>query len=228
MSKKKSKRYQEEEKKIDAKKVYTPAEALQLIKEGTKTKLDQSVEVHIRLGIDPKAPDQIVRGGVVLPHGTGQSKKIIAFVTPDLGEDAKKAGADLIGDDETINTIRTSGRCDFEVAVAVPQVMKKLGPVARILGQKGLMPNPKNETVTTNVAKTIADIKKGKANFRSDDSGNVHQVIGKVSFETKHLEENFSTLIDAIQKAKPDSLKGTFFNIVSLCSSMGPSIRVKP
>lgn len=228
MSKKKSKRYQEEMKKIDAKKVYSPTEALQLIKEGAKTKFDQSVEVHIRLGIDPKAPDQIVRGGVVLPHGTGQTKKVIAFVTPDLAEQAKKAGADLIGDEETINTIRTTGRCDFEVAVAVPQVMKKLGPIARILGQKGLMPNPKNETVTTNVSKTIADIKKGKANFRSDDSGNLHQVIGKVSFAAEHLSENFTTLIDAVQKSKPDTLKGTFFNSVSLCSSMGPSIRVKP
>lgn len=225
--KKRSKRYQEALKKLDQSKVYSPEEGLAFIKENSGTKFDSSVEVHLHLGIDPKAADQIVRGVVLLPHGTGQTKKVVAFVTPDLIEEAKKAGADIIGDEDLISTIRTTGRCDFDIAIAIPAMMKKLGPIARTLGQKGLMPNPKTDTITTNIQKTIEEIKRGKATYRSDDSGNVHQIIGKFSFDQTKLLENFESFMESIRKARPASLKGTYIQSLFLSSTMGPSIPIK-
>lgn len=226
MSHKRSKRYKEEEKAIDTKKLYSPKEALEILKASSKVKFDAGVEVHFHLGIDPKDATQIVRGSVVLPNGTGKTKKIIAFVTPKEVSEAKEAGADIIGDEECINSIKTTGKCDFDVAIAVPAIMKKLGPVARILGQKGLMPNPKTDTITTNIKKTIQEIKKGKVSFRSDDSGNLHQLIGRISFGVEKLEENLNSFIEIVKRAKPDSSKGTYIQTTFVCSSMGPALHI--
>lgn len=224
--KKHSKRYQAVRSLIDPQKDYPPEEAIELVKKTANTKFDSSVEVHFRLGIDPQKADQLVRGSVSLPYGTGKKKKIAVFAEGKDQDEAKKAGAEIVGGEELIKEIKSTGKCDFEIALATPEMMKKLGQIAKILGPKGLMPNPKNETITKDVAKSMKELSGGKITFRNDDSGNIHQIIGKVSFESKKLLENFHIFFDAVKRAKPAAAKGVYLQNISLSSSMGPGIKV--
>jgi large subunit ribosomal protein L1 len=222
-----SKRYQKSAKLIDKDKLYPVADAIKLAKQTAKTKFDGSIEVHFRLGIDPKKGEQQVRGTVVLPHGTGKTKKIIAFVSEGKVKEAQDAGADIIGTQEIIDKIKQTGKIDFEVAIATPDMMPKLAAIAKILGPKGLMPSPKSETITTDLKKTIEALKKGKVNFKNDDTGNIHQIIGRTSFDEKKLIENFKALFDAIRKAKPGSAKGIYIKNISINATMGPGIKIE-
>jgi large subunit ribosomal protein L1 len=210
----------------DRLKSYSPEEALEIIKKLTKTKFDASVEVHFRLGINTKKGDQQVRGAVSLPNGTGKTVKVAAFVSPENEQAVKAAGADFVGSEELINEIKKTEKTDFQVAIAEPSVMKNLAVIAKILGTRGLMPSPKNDTVTTNPAKTVEELKKGKISFKNDDTANVHTVIGKISFDNKKLLENYQTLLDTVKKAKPASSKGVFIKNISLSSSMSPGVKV--
>ena len=224
---KRSKRYQALAQKIDKTKSYPVAEAIKLAKETASTKFDSSIEVHVRLGINLEKSEQQVRSAVTLPHGTGKTKRVVAFVGPDKEKEARDAGADIVGAQELIDKIKTTGKVDFDIAIATPDMMPKLAVIAKILGPKGLMPSPKNETITTNLAKTLNDLKQGKVNFKSDDTGNVHQIIGKASFSEAQLLENYQKFIDAVRKAKPSTAKGTFMQNITLASSMGPGVRVQ-
>lgn len=222
-----SKRYQELLKKVEKNKSYPITEAIKLVRETAKTKFDSSVEVHFRLGINAKKGEQQVRSTVTLPYGTGKTKKIAAFVGADKENEATQAGADLVGGEDLISKIKQTSKVDFDIAVAGPEMMPKLAVIAKILGPKGLMPSPKNETITTNLKKTIGDLKRGKVNFKNDDTGNVHQIIGKVSFTDKQLLENYQTLLEGVRKAKPAAAKGVYIQNISLSSSMGPGIKVE-
>ncbi|MFH1255336.1 MAG: 50S ribosomal protein L1 [bacterium] len=210
----------------DKSKNYSIAEAIELSKKSSKTKFDASIEAHFRLGINTKKGEQQVRLAVSLPHGTGKTIKIAAFVTPAKEEEARQAGADYVGGEELINQIKKTEKTDFQVAVAEPVMMKNLAAIAKILGTRGLMPSPKNETVTPNPAKAIEQLKKGKVSLKNDDTGNIHVAIGKVSFETGKLANNFNTLLDAIKKAKPATSKGVYLKNISISSTMGPGIKV--
>lgn len=221
-----SKRYNELKKLVDSKKLYTPEEAMELIKKTSTTKFDGSVEVHVNLGIDVKKGDQQVRSTIIFPHSIGKAKKVIAFVSADKETAAKDAGADVIGTDEILDQIAKTGKFDFEVAVATPDMMPKLAKVAKVLGPAGLMPNPKTDTVGTNIKKLIEDVKKGKVAFKNDATGNIHQAIGKSSLDAKSLMENFNALMEAVNKVKPASAKGTYLNSVTLTSTMGPGIKI--
>ncbi len=222
-----SKRFQALVAKVDKTKVYTLDAAIALVKETATTKFDGSVEVHANLGINPKKSDQMVRGSAVLPHGTGKTKRIAAFVSPDKEKEAKEAGADVVGGQDLIDEIKTSGKIDFEIALATPDMMAKMAVVAKVLGPRGLMPSPKNETITTNLAKTINELKGGKVNFKNDDNAIVHQIIGKTSFSSDQLAANFRAFIDALKKAKPATAKGSYIDSITLASSMGPGVRVE-
>jgi len=200
-------------------------EAIAEIKKNAKAKFDESVEAHFRLDIDPKKSDQQVRGVAVLPNGTGKSVKVVVFTTTQKKE-AEAAGAELVGGEELIDKIKSSGKIDADVAIATPEMMPKLATVAKILGPKGLMPNPKNQTVTPKVTEVIEALKKGRADFKNDNSGNIHQAIGKVSFDAAKLEENFKALLEAVRKAKPEGAKGKFIKNVSICSTMGKGVQV--
>jgi len=210
----------------DRHKTYSVVEAIDLVKKFSKTKFDASVEAHFRLGIDTKKGDQQLRAAISLPHGTGKSVRIAAFVSPENEAKAKAAGADIVGGEDLIAEIKKTEKTDFAVAVAEPALMKNLGAIAKILGTRGLMPSPKNETVTVDPAKTIAELKKGKISFKNDDTANVHVPIGKVSFDAPKLVENFEAVINAVKKAKPQSSKGTYLKNVTVCSTMGPGIKV--
>ncbi len=207
-------------------KSYPINEAVELAKKLSKTKFDASLEAHFRLGIDTKKGEQQVRTAVALPHGTGKIVKVAAFVTPAKEKEVKMAGADYAGGDELIAKIKKTEKTDFQVAVAEPAIMKSLAQIAKILGTRGLMPSPKNDTVTPDPAKAVAELKKGKVSFRNDDTGNVHVAIGKISFDAQKLIDNFNTLMEAIKKAKPASSKGTYIKNVSISSTMGPGIKV--
>ena len=220
-----SKRYSTAKQKLTTASAYPLIEGIVLVKVGP-TKFDAGVELHIKLGIDQKKSDQVVRGSVQLPHGTGSTKRVIAFVGSNQEAEASQAGADIIGTAEVIDEIKKTEKTDFDVAVATPDMMKVIAPIARILGQRGLMPNPKTDTVGPNVAEMVKAVKAGKINFKNDDGGNVHMLVGKVSFSEQQLQENIQTVIDAISKAKPSSAKGVFVRSVTLCSSMGPGIPV--
>lgn len=211
---------------FDKTKSYAIEEAVELAKKFAKTKFDASVEVHFRLGVDSKKGDQQIRSAVTLPHGTGKTVTVAAFVSADKEKEVKAAGADIIGGDELIAEIKKTEKTNFEVAVAEPAMMKNLAQIAKILGTRGLMPSPKNGTVSTDPAAIVAELKKGKISFRNDDTGNVHVAIGKISFDTAKLAENYKTLLDAIRKAKPVSSKGIFIRNISLNSTMGPGIKV--
>lgn len=211
---------------FDKSKAYPITEAVELTKKLGKAKFDASVEVHFRLGIDTKKGEQQVRVAVPLPHGTGKTIKIAAFVTPGKEKETLAAGADLVGGEELIAEIKKTEKTDFQVAVAEPALMKNLAPIAKILGTRGLMPSPKNETVTPDPAKAVAALKKGKVSVKNDDSGNVHVAIGKLSFDTAKLTENFQVLLDAIKKAKPSSSKGIYLKNITIASTMGPGIKV--
>jgi len=221
-----SKRYTELKKLIDPKKVYSPADAIELAKKTSTTKFDSAIEVHIRLGIDIKKSDQQLRATIVLPHNMGKSKRIAAFVPADKEKDAKEAGAEIIGADDLINEIAKTGKIDFDVAVATPDMMPKLAKVAKILGPKGIMPNPKTETVGTNVKKMVEELKRGKVTLKNDSTGNLHQAVGKVSGDSKALLENLETILATVKKNKPASAKGQYLRNVVLTTTMGPGIKL--
>ncbi len=212
-------------KQMVTKEIYTVEEAMELLKKTSPVKFDASTEVHIKLGIDPKKSDQNVRSTVALPHGTGKKVRVIAFVPEERVKEAKAAGAEKAGNEELIEEI-LKGFLDFDVAVATPDMMKSLGKVAKVLGQKGLMPNPKAGTVTPDIAKTIEQIKKGQVEFRVDKFSVVHNMFGKVSFDQKALQENFLSLMKAIMDARPASAKGTYLQKVSVATTMGPGMNV--
>ncbi len=221
------KKHTTETQAVDPKKVYDLTEALDLLKKTSKTKFDASVEVHIRLGIDPKKGEQQVRGNVSLPHGTGKTKRVAAFVDSSHEAEAREAGADLVGGEELVKEIASSNAINFDVAVATPSMMPMLAKIAKILGPRGLMPNPKNETVTNDIKKAVSDLRGGKVTFKNDDTANVHQIIGKVSFDATKLSENFDALMATLKRSKPSSSKGIFVRNVVLSSTMGPGIKVK-
>lgn len=222
-----SKRYRAAKTMVAAGKTYSVAEAVALLQSQPQTKFDASVEVHLRLGVDVKQANQQVRGSVILPHGVGKTKRIAVFCSDDKQAAAKAAGATLVGGEELIKEIQTSGRCDFDVAVASPDMMKFLAPIAKILGQKGLMPNPKTDTITQDVAKAVENLNKGKVSFKADDTGNVHQMIGRMSFEAAKLAENFTTFVDAVKRVRPAGAKGTYIQRLVITSTMGPAIPVQ-
>lgn len=221
------KKYLEALKKVDREKLYEPAEALELVKSISTAKFDETVEAAFRLGIDTKKADQQVRGAVVLPHGTGKTKRVLVFAKGEKAKEAELAGADFVGDEDLINKV-SQGWLDFDVVVATPDMMGQVGRLGRILGPKGLMPNPKTGTVTFEVEKAVKEIKAGKIEYRADKAGNVHAAIGKVSFSTEQLAENLQTLAEALIKAKPAAAKGTYMKSVTVSSTMGPGVAVNP
>lgn len=221
-----SKRYRELVKKIDAAKIYPLTEAVTLAKATATTKFTGSIELHVRLGIDPKKADQLVRGSVTLPHGTGKQKKVAVFATGPAADAAKKAGAAIVGGEELIKEVKQKNGIDADVVVATPDMMKHLSQVAKILGPRGLMPNPKNETVTPDVAKAVTELSGGKVTFRNDESGNLHQAVGKVSFTDEQILENATAFLEAVKRVKPTTVKGTYLQSITLTSTMGPGIRV--
>lgn len=210
---------------IDEEKVYSLAEASNLIKEVNTAKFDASVDLHIRLGVDPRKADQAIRGTVSLPHGTGKSKTVLVFCTPDLEEEAKAAGADYVGLDEFITKVE-QGWTDIDVIIATPSVMPKIARLGRVLGPRNLMPNPKSGTVTTDLTKAISEVKKGKIAFKIDKFGIIHASIGRVSFSGEQIKDNAQELIVTLSKMKPSSAKGTYFKSISMASTMSPGIPV--
>lgn len=221
-----SKRLKEAKTKIESGKVYSIEEAIKLVKETSAVKFDASVEVHAKLGIDPKKGEQIVRASVVLPNGTGKSVRVAAFVPENRVKEAKDAGADLVGGEELIAEIKKTSKTDFDIAVTVPEMMPKLAAVAKVLGQKGLMPNPKTGTISPDLAKMVGELKKGKVSYKNDITANIHLSIGKVSFDDAKLIENFKTFLDSLKKSKPPTVKATYIRSLFVSSSMGPSIKV--
>ncbi|WAL65176.1 50S ribosomal protein L1 [Amycolatopsis cynarae] len=224
---KRSKAYRQAAELIDRERLYAPLEAAKLAKETSKVKMDATVEVAVRLGVDPRKADQMVRGTVNLPHGTGKTARVIVFAVGDKAAEAEAAGADAVGTDELIERIQ-GGWLDFDAAIATPDQMAKVGRIARILGPRGLMPNPKTGTVTPAVAKAVADIKGGKISFRVDKQANLHLVIGKASFEPEKLVENYAAALDEILRAKPSAAKGRYLKKVTFSTTMGPGIPVDP
>lgn len=220
------KKYVEASSKIEKGKLYDVAEAVSLAKSTSVTKFDSSVEVAMHLNIDTKKSDQQLRGSIVLPNGTGKSKKILVLAKGAAAEAAKNAGADFVGEQELIDKISNENWFDYDVIVATPDMMPQLGKIGKVLGPKGLMPNPKTGTVTPNPAKTVEDIKKGMIEYRADSLGNVHCLIGKVSFDDKALAENLTYFVSTIMKNKPKTVKGTFVKSVSICTTMGPGIKL--
>lgn len=212
--------------KIDLDKFYSLDEASELVKEITTTKFDSSIDLAIRLGVDPKNANEMIRGVVSLPHGTGKSLKVLALVSPDKEDEAKKAGADYIGLDEFIDKIK-NGWVDVDVIVTMPSVMPKLGPLGKVLGPRGLMPNPKTGTVTMDIGKAITDIKGGKIDFKVDKTGIINASVGKVSFTADKIKDNANELINTIVKLKPSSLKGTYVKSISISSTMSPGIAIE-
>ncbi len=224
---KRSKSYRAASEMVDKTKLYSPLEAAKLAKETNKVKLDATVEVAIRLGVDPRKADQMVRGTVNLPHGTGKTARVVVFAAGDKAAEAEAAGADEVGVDELIARVQ-GGWTDFDAAIATPDQMAKVGRIARILGPRGLMPNPKTGTVTMDVAKAIADIKGGKINFKVDKQANLHLVIGKASFDPENLVENYAAALDEVIRAKPSAAKGRYLKKVTFSTTMGPGIPVDP
>ena len=219
------KKYQDAAKLIEAGKLYAPDEAVALVKKTAVAKFDETVELHVRLGVDPKYADQQVRGAMVLPHGTGKSKKVLAFAQGEKVKEAEDAGADFVGSDELVTKIQ-GGWTDFDVAVATPDMMGVVGRLGKILGPRGLMPNPKLGTVTMDLKKAVSEAKAGKIEYRTDKSGNVHVPIGKVSFEEQKLQENYQALMDTLIKAKPAAAKGQYVRSITLVTTMGPAVPV--
>ena len=223
---KKGKKYVEASSKVDSKKLYSLEEAIKLVKETSITKFDSTVEVAFKLNVDPKKADQQLRGSLVLPNGTGKTKKVLVIAKGEAAVAAKAAGADFVGDVDMIDKIQKENWFEYDVIVATPDMMPMLGKIGKVLGPKGLMPNPKTGTVTMNVTKALEDIKKGMVEYKTDSYGNVHTIIGKVSFDDNKLLENLKYVISAITKAKPASVKGVYIENVSLTSTMGPGIRL--
>jgi len=223
---KRGKRYTELAKLVDRSVSYDPSEAVRLVVETGKAKFDEMVELHVRLGVDSRHADQQVRGAVVLPHGTGRTKRVLVIAKGPKADEATQAGAEYVGAEEIIDKIAKENWFEFDALIATPDMMPKLGRLGKVLGPKGLMPTPKAGTVTMDVAKAVTDIKAGKIEYRLDKTNIIHCPIGKVSFGQEKLEENFKTIMDAIIKAKPSAAKGQYLKNVSICSTMGPGIRV--
>ena len=224
---KRSKSLRAADAKIDREKLYAPLEAVRLAKETSTTKFDGTVEVAMRLGVDPRKADQMVRGTVNLPHGTGKTARVLVFATGDRAEAARAAGADIVGADELIDEV-SKGRLDFDAVVATPDLMGKVGRLGRVLGPRGLMPNPKTGTVTPDVAKAVSDIKGGKIEFRVDRHANLHFIIGKASFSEQQLAENYAAALDEVLRLKPSSSKGRYLRKVTVSTTMGPGVQVDP
>ena len=222
------KKYVESSKLVDKNVLYTPAEALDLAVKTAKAKFDETIELHVRLGVDPRHADQQVRGAVVLPNGTGKTVKVLVFAKGAKATEAQEAGADFVGAEELVQKIQGENWFDYDVVVATPDMMGVVGRLGRVLGPKGLMPNPKSGTVTFDVAKAISEIKAGKVEYRVDKTAIVHCQIGKKSFGVEKLKENFHTLMDALVKAKPAAAKGQYIKSVSISSTMGPGARINP
>lgn len=220
------KKYVEASNKVEKNKAYGIEEAVKLVKETSITKFDSSVEVAMNLNIDTKKSDQQLRGSIVLPNGTGKSKKILVLAKGAAAAEAKEAGADFVGDTDLIDKIANENWFDYDTIVATPEMMPALGKIGKVLGPKGLMPNPKTGTVTTTPAKTVTDIKKGMVEYRADSLGNVHGIIGKVSFDEKALSDNLTYFINTIIKSKPTTIKGKFVKSISICTTMGPGIKI--
>src|SRR5690242_5698254 len=221
------KNYRKVAEQVDRDKLYSPAEAIKLAKQTSPVKFDATVEVAMRLGVDPRKADQMVRGVVNLPHGTGKTARVIVFAAGEKAAEAEAAGADAVGTDELVARIQ-GGWLDFDAAIATPDQMAKIGRIARILGPRGLMPNPKTGTVTMDVTKAVTDIKGGKINYRVDKAANLHLVIGKVSFPTEKLVENYAAALDEVLRAKPSAAKGKYLRKVWFSTTMGPGIPVDP
>lgn len=219
------KKYQDSAKLIDKVNQYDVREGLDLVLQTAKAKFDESVEVHVRLGVDSRHADQQVRGAVVLPHGTGKKVRVLVFAKADKAREAEEAGADYVGDEDLVKKIQTENWFEFDVCVATPDMMALVGRIGRMLGPKGLMPNPKSGTVTMDVAKAVNDIKSGKVEYRLDKTNIIHCPVGKVSFGVEKLEENLRTLMEAIIKAKPSAAKGTYLRSVSMSTTMGPGVK---
>ena len=224
--KKRSKKYVEVSKNVEANKLYTKEEAIKLVKTSSITKFDGTVEVAIKLNIDAKKSDQQLRGSLTMPHGTGKAKKVLVIAKGAFAEEAKKAGADYVGDTDLLNKIKEENWFDFDVMVATPDMMPEVGKIGNILGPKGLMPNPKTNTVTPKVGSVVEDIKKGMVSYRNDSYGNIHTIIGKVSFDESKLLENLDYVVKTINKAKPQAVKGVFIEKIAISSTMGPGIKV--
>ena len=222
------KNYIESAKLIDKSALYTPSEALDLAVKTAKAKFDETIELHVRLGVDPRHADQQVRGAVVLPNGTGRTVRVLVFAKGDKAKEAEAAGADFVGAEDMVKKIQTENWFDYDVVVATPDMMGVVGRIGRILGPKGLMPNPKSGTVTFDVAKAIAEIKAGKVEYRVDKTAIVHCPIGKKSFGVEKLKENLNALMDALVKAKPSAAKGQYIKSVSVSSTMGPGAKINP
>jgi len=219
------KRYREAAGLVDRERQYTPAEAIQVIRSLPEPKFDETVEVAVRLGVDPRKADQMVRGTVSLPHGTGRSIRVAAFATGDKAREAEEAGADVVGGEDLVNEV-IKGNIDFDAAVATPDLMSLVGRAGRVLGPRGLMPNPKAGTVTMDIAKAVSEIKAGKLEYRVDRQGNLHLVVGKRSFDEQRLLDNYLAVIDEIIRAKPAAAKGRYLRSVTLSTTMGPGIKV--
>jgi len=223
------KKYAEAAKAIDRAKLYAPAEAISLVKSGAKRKFNESVDVAIRLGVDPRKADQMVRGTVSLPHGTGKSVRVAAFAAGQAADDAKAAGADIVGAQDLADRIQKENFFDFDAVVATPDLMGSVvSKLGRVLGPRGLMPNPKAGTVTPDVGKAVKEIKAGKLEYRVDKGANVHLVIGKTSFDERQLQENLQAVLDEIQRAKPAAAKGKYIKGVTVSATMGPGVKVDP
>ena len=219
------KKYQESVKLVDRQKLYDPREGMEVVITTSKAKFDETIEASIRLGVDPRHADQQVRGTVVLPHGTGKTVRVLVFAKGEKAKEAQDAGADYVGDDDLIKKIQTENWFDFDVCVATPDMMGTIGKIARVLGPKGLMPNPKSGTVTMDVAKAIAEIKAGKVEYRVDKTSIIHVPVGKVSFGGEKLTENLYALMDAVIKAKPAAAKGPYIKSLVLSTTMGPGVK---
>ncbi len=224
---KKGKAYTDALKKIEKSRLYDPQEALSLVKEIATAKFDETVEVHIKLGVDPRHADQQVRGTVSLPNGTGKTRKVLVFAKGDKAKEAEQAGADYVGGEDLAEKIQ-GGWFDFDIAVATPDMMAVVGKLGKILGPRGLMPNPKSGTVTFDIERTINELKAGRIEYRVDKTSIVHAPIGRVSFEVEKLQENLNAFAEALIKAKPAAAKGQYMRSVSICSTMGPGIKINP
>lgn len=222
------KRYEDAAKLVDRTRLYDPEEAVRLVKAVARAKFDETVEAALRLAVDPKHADQVVRGTVVLPHGTGRAVRVLVFAKGDKAKEAEAAGADYVGAEDLIQRIQQEGWTEFDVAVATPDLMAQVGRLGRILGPRGLMPNPKAGTVTFDVGRAVREIKAGKIEFRVDKAGIVHAPIGKASFSEQALLENFAALLDAVVRARPAAVKGQYIRSIALSPTMGPSVRVDP
>ena len=223
---KRGKKYRNSKELYDSEKLYEPVEALELVQKTAKANFDETVEVSIKLGVDPRHADQQVRGAIVLPHGTGKTKKVLVMAKGEKVKEAEEAGADYVGLDEYVEKIQKENWFDFDVVVAAPDVMNVVGRLGKVLGPKGLMPNPKSGTVTFDIAKAISEIKAGKIEYRLDKTSIIHAPIGKVSFGTEKLVENYKTLMEAIIKAKPAAAKGQYLRSIVVSSTMGPGIKI--